>query len=42
MIDDKLKWEAQIDYWKEKLLCSIAVIKRIKKFEYLNLGIQIF
>ena len=27
MIDDKLSWEAQIDYLKEKLLSSIVVIE---------------
>ena len=32
MIDDKLSWEAQIDYLKEKLLSSIVIIKRIEKF----------
>ena len=41
MIDEKLTWEAQIDYLKEKLLSGILVIKRIKKFipesEYMNL-----
>ena len=46
MIDDKLSWEAQIDYLKEKLLSSIVVIKRIKKFipdsEYMNLYNSLF
>ena len=46
MIDDKLSWEAQITYIKEKLLSSIVVIKRIKKFipesEYLNLYNSLF
>ena len=41
MIDDKLTWEAQINYLKEKLLYGILVIKRIKKFipesKYMNL-----
>ena len=46
MIDDKLTWEAQIEYLKEKLLSSIVVIKRIKKFipesEYLGLYNSLF
>ena len=32
MIDDKVSWEAQIEYIKEKLLSSIVVTKRIKTF----------
>ena len=46
MIDDKLSWEAQINYLKEKLLSSIVIIKRIKKFipetEYMNLYNSLF
>ena len=32
VIDEQLTWEPQIDYIKEKLIASIVVIKRIKKF----------
>ena len=32
IIDDQLTWEAQIQYVKEKLISSIVVIKRIRKF----------
>ena len=46
IIDDKLTWDAQIDYLKEKLLSSIVVIKRIKKFipecEYIKLYYALF
>ena len=46
MIDDKLSWDAQIEYLKEKLLSSIIIIKRIKKFipesEYISLYNSLF
>ena len=46
MIDDQLAWDAQIEYLKVKLLSSIVVIKRIKKFipksEYLKLYYALF
>jgi hypothetical protein len=32
IIDEQLTWEAQIQYVKEKLISSIVVIKRIRKF----------
>ena len=32
IIDDKLNWEAHIEYLKAKLNLSIIMIKRIKKF----------
>ena len=32
IIDERLTWEPQIDYIKEKLISSIVVIKRIRKF----------
>ena len=32
MIDDELNWEPQIEYLKQKLISSIIVIKRIRKF----------
>ena len=32
IIDDKLSWDPQIEYLKKKLISSIVVIKRIKKF----------
>ena len=46
IIDEKLSWEPQIDYLKQKLISSIVVIKRIKKFipknEYLKLYDALF
>ena len=46
LIDDKLSWEPQIDYLKKKLISSIVVIKRIKKFipktEYLQIYNALF
>ena len=46
MIDDELTWDAHIEYLKEKLLSSIVVIKRIKKFipecEYVKLYYALF
>ena len=46
MIDDKITWDAQIEYLKEKLLSAIVIIKRIKKFipepEYLSLYNSLF
>ena len=46
MIDDKLTWEAQINYLKGKLLSSIVILKRIKKFipesEYQSLYNSLF
>ena len=32
IIDENLSWELEINYLKQKLLASIVVIKRIKKF----------
>ena len=31
-IDDKLSWDYQIEHIKNKLLSTIVLIKRIKKF----------
>ena len=46
MIDDQLTWDAQMEYLKEKLLSSIVVIKRIKKYipecEYVKLYYALF
>ena len=46
MIDDKLSWEAQVDFLKDKLLSAIVIIKRIKKFipesEYMSLYNSLF
>ena len=46
VIDDQLSWEPQIKYLKQKLLSSIVVIKRIKKFiprnEYLKIYNALF
>ena len=46
IIDDQLTWDAQIEYLKEKLLSSVVVIKRIKKFipesEYAKLYYALF
>ena len=46
IIDENISWEPQIGYLKQKLLCSIVVIKRIKKFipknEYLKIYNALF
>ena len=46
VIDDRLSWEPQIKQLKEKLLSSIVVIKRIRKFipkdEYLKIYNTLF
>ena len=46
IVDENLSWEPQIDYLKQKLLSSIVVIKRIKKFipknEYLKIYNALF
>ena len=40
IIDDELSWGTKINYLREKLISSIVIIKRIKKFipvtEYLK------
>ena len=46
IIDDELSWGPQINYLREKLISSIVIIKRIKKFipvtEYLKLYNALF
>ena len=46
IIDENISWEPQIDYLKQKLISSIVVIKRIKKFipkiEYLKIYNALF
>ena len=46
IIDENISWEPQINYLKEKLMSSIVVIKRIKKFipttEYIKLYNALF
>ena len=46
IVDENLSWEPQINYLKQKLLSSIVVIKRIKKFiprnEYLKIYNALF
>ena len=46
IIDDELSWEPQVEHLKSKLISSIVVIKRIKKFipesEYMKLYSALF
>ena len=46
VIDDRLSWEPQIKQLKERLLSSVVVIKRIRKFipndEYLKIDNALF
>ena len=46
IIDDKLSWEAQIDYLETKLKSSLIMIKRIRKYipksEYLKIYNALF